>query len=129
MRRQLEQRPRTVGPALGRGDCQRLLRREMVKEGALGHARRRADLIDRRRGIALLAHHLMRRGDQPGARAAPRGAASRWDDGGSCCGGFGRGLIRRHANRHTDQLVCCQTGDDEPHQGGVKMTRPSRRFA
>src|SRR3546814_10025979 len=55
VRRHLEHRARAVGPALRRRDRQILLRREMMEKGPLGHARRSADLVDRRRRIALLA--------------------------------------------------------------------------
>src|SRR3546814_1988365 len=64
VRRHLEHRARAVGPALRRRDRQILLRREMMEKGPLGHARRRADLVDRRRRIALLADGGMRRRDQ-----------------------------------------------------------------
>src|SRR3546814_265939 len=96
VRRQFEHRRRARGPALRRSDRQRLLRREMVKEGPFRDPRGGADLVDAGRGIAFAAHGLMRRGDQLGARISALRPV------------LGRGVSRRHATRHTDWLVCCQ---------------------
>src|SRR3546814_13827296 len=72
VRRPFEHRPRALGPALGRGDRQRFLRYEMVKESPLRHPRRDADLVDAGGGIALSTHGPMRRGDQIAADVAAR---------------------------------------------------------
>lgn len=73
VRQHLEHRPRALGPGLGGRDRQRFLRGEMVKEGALGDARRGADIVDARRGVALPAHGRVRRRDQRRPRT-PRAA-------------------------------------------------------
>ena len=106
VRRHLEHRPRALGPALGGGDPQRFLRREMVEEGTLGDPCRRTDFVDAGRGIALLAYRRVRCRDQRRTGAAAR-CTRRW-------GGAGRGLVARHANQHTDQLVWRQAPPKDP---------------
>ena len=49
-----EQRAGGLRPVVGGGDGERLLRLEVVEEGALGHARRGAQVVDAR-GAQTLA--------------------------------------------------------------------------
>ena len=53
IRRGGEKRACYFRPVIGGRDAQRFLARKMMEERALGDARRRTEVVDRRRGIAL----------------------------------------------------------------------------
>jgi hypothetical protein len=62
-------RPRMFGPGLGARHRQRVLGREMMEERTFGHACCAAQIVYRRRRIALPPHHAMRSINQSRSRA------------------------------------------------------------